>query len=132
MHSPKIIGDKGEEIACQYAQQVLGYQILHRNWRYKKMEIDIIAFNPTQQAYVCIEVKTRQSNYFGYPEQAINNTKQRSLFKAIEAYNQQNTASNSATWHFEVIAITLPPSPNDNDPQIQHFTDTMCFYDNNL
>ena len=64
----KDTGFLGENITAQYLTQN-GYEILHRNWRYKHLEIDIIAIK--EGMLHIIEVKTRTDHQFGFPEQAI-------------------------------------------------------------
>ncbi|MEY3819267.1 MAG: hypothetical protein RLZZ425_735, partial [Bacteroidota bacterium] len=63
--SNKEIGIFGENMAISHLSE-LGYEIMHRNWRYKHLEIDIIA-NKDNLLHI-IEVKTRTSIEFGYPE----------------------------------------------------------------
>jgi len=67
--SNKEIGIFGENMAISHLSK-LGFEIMHRNWRYKHLEIDIIASK--DNLLHIIEVKTRSSIEFGYPEQFIN------------------------------------------------------------
>lgn len=79
------LGPWGEEMACKHliAQ---GYQVLHRNFRFKKSEIDIIVRKG--QTIVAVEVKTRTGTIVGSPFQAINKSKQRHLIAGINHYVQ--------------------------------------------
>lgn len=77
------LGIKGEEIAANYLAG-LGYKIIERNWRHKKDEIDIIALDG--RFLVIIEVKTRSTDVFGEPEEAVTTTKQKFLIRATEEY----------------------------------------------
>ncbi len=61
-------GQRGEQAAVMYLYQQ-GYTILHKNYRYKRAEIDIIALK--EMVMVFVEVKTRTSSIFGYPELAV-------------------------------------------------------------
>ena len=72
----KDTGFLGENITAQYLTQN-GFEILHRNWRYKHLEIDIIAFK--DGILHIVEVKTRTDNQFGFPEQAITSKKMQFL-----------------------------------------------------
>jgi putative endonuclease len=65
----KQIGQLGEDKAVQFLK-VKGYSILHRNYRTRFGELDIVCQD--QHSLVFIEVKTRTSIKFGYPEEAIN------------------------------------------------------------
>ena len=61
-----IIGQIGEHLAKQFLLDH-GYQIIDQNFRTKFGEIDIIAKH--HHTLVFVEVKTKQSTYFGSPEE---------------------------------------------------------------
>lgn len=67
MYNQKL-GQQGEELAVQYLQEK-GYTILHTNWRFKFIEIDIIASRNNTLHF--IEVKTRRSTRYGQPEESV-------------------------------------------------------------
>jgi putative endonuclease len=77
------LGKKGEEIAAGYLEKK-GYRILDKNWRQWRNEIDVVAMDG--KYLVIIEVKTRQSNFFGEPETAVTRDKQKALIRAANAY----------------------------------------------
>jgi putative endonuclease len=62
------LGKIGEDIAAVYLQD-LGYEILDRNWRFKRVELDIVAH--LDSTLVFCEVKTRRSTSHGMPSEAI-------------------------------------------------------------
>jgi putative endonuclease len=62
------LGKIGEDIATVYLQD-LGYEILERNWRFKRVELDIVA--QSGSTLVFCEVKTRRSVSHGIPSDAI-------------------------------------------------------------
>ncbi len=70
------LGAWGENIACRHLQK-LGYILLYRNWRSKKLEIDIIAYH--NGLIVIIEVKTRSNNNYGEPISSISKNKEENL-----------------------------------------------------
>lgn len=76
-------GASGEELACRYLEEK-GYTILHRNWRYSHYEIDIIAEKNDRLHF--IEVKTRRSQQFGMPEDALSRRKIKNLIEAADEY----------------------------------------------
>jgi putative endonuclease len=94
------LGKKGEDIAADYLAEE-GYKILNRNWRYGKDEIDIIA--ETDKFIVFIEVKSRSTSYFGEPEDAVDNQKQRFLVRAADAYVNQKEIDLEV--RFDIISI---------------------------
>ena len=77
------LGKMGEELAEKYLRNS-GYEILERNWRFGKDEIDIIARDG--DFLVIAEVKTRRTNYFGEPEEFVTRQKQRFLIRGANAY----------------------------------------------
>lgn len=76
-------GNKGEELACQYLIKQ-GYKILKRNFRIRGGEIDIIAED--HEYLVFVEVKTRNSNEYGLPVEAITSWKIKYLLKTAQFY----------------------------------------------
>ncbi len=79
MAKHNITGKEGEEIASAYLK-AKGYQIIEMNKRFGRAEIDIIA--KIGNEYVFVEVKTRTSDYFGFPEEAIDKRKIKLLVNA--------------------------------------------------
>ncbi|MFT3981514.1 MAG: YraN family protein [Ferruginibacter sp.] len=95
-------GQQGEALAALWLE-ANGYTILHRNWRYKNWELDIIASKHTTLHIV--EIKTRTSAYLGHPEENITDKKMQYLINAAEEYMYQHPQ-----WQllqFDVLAITL-------------------------
>jgi putative endonuclease len=62
------LGRRGEEIAARHLE-ARGMQVLARNWRCHHGEIDIVAREGRDT--VVVEVKTRTSNDYGHPFEAI-------------------------------------------------------------
>jgi len=77
--SKQRLGQIGENLVA-YALGQRGFEIVGRNVRTRYGEIDIIASN--QRATLFVEVKTRTSRAFGYPEEAVNYKKQLHLSRA--------------------------------------------------
>lgn len=68
----KKIGNWGEDFAVLKLQEN-GYKLITKNYRTKLGEIDIIA--SLNDTLYFIEVKTRTSIKFGFPQEAVNNKK---------------------------------------------------------
>ena len=78
----------GEDKACNFLQKK-GFKIIERNFRKGYGEIDIIAIdssNQEEKTLVFIEVKTRKSNSFGSPLEAITPWKLKSLIRTAQFY----------------------------------------------
>lgn len=98
----KTIGKQGEEMAAEWLRQK-GYEILETNFRKRSGEIDIIARAP-EGNYVFAEVKTRSSNTFGYPEEAVDARKIHKMFVTAEQWMKQNGIETDR-YQLDVIAI---------------------------
>ncbi len=68
----KALGDFGERLAARRLSDA-GYAVLDRNWRCREGEIDIVARDGA--TLVVCEVKTRSSQAFGTPVEAITTIK---------------------------------------------------------
>ena len=83
MYINKETGKLGEDIAVNYLKQNR-YTILDRNFECRQGEIDIIALD--KKEIVFIEVKTRTSNKYGTPSEAVNKIKQKHMLQTIKYY----------------------------------------------
>lgn len=77
------LGKAGEDAAARYLEKN-GYLILHRNWRKKHLELDIVA--EKDQMLVVVEVKTRTNTDIEEPEDAVDWRKVRYITIAADAY----------------------------------------------
>ena len=75
-------GRLGEDLATE-ALRGAGFEILDRNWFGPGGELDIVAFDPEQDAVVGVEVKTRTSRAFGTPAEAVTPAKVRRLRRLL-------------------------------------------------
>ncbi len=117
MKENKEIGSKGEDIAADFLFSK-GYEILERNWRFKRAEIDIIAKHKDKLIFV--EVKTRSYSYYGEPESFVNNKKKRLIADAASQYMKKINYD----WaiRFDIIGILIE---KDKKPIISHFEDAF-------
>lgn len=72
------LGKRGEDAAAAYLL-INNYQILDRNWRHGKLELDLVCME--NGVLVFVEVKTRTIASFGGPEGAITRAKKTRLLK---------------------------------------------------
>lgn len=79
----KILGRKGEDIVVKYLKEQ-GYKILERNFRTPFGEADIIALK--EDTYCFVEVKTRTSERYGKPCEAVDYKKQEKYRKIAWYY----------------------------------------------
>ena len=85
------LGKVGEEMATKYLVNI-GYQILEKNFRFKRDEVDIIATK--DGIIVFVEVKTRTSNFLGEPEESVSMAKQKRIIKVANHYLIENDLDN--------------------------------------
>lgn len=116
MSKKSELGKKGEMLAIDFLKQK-GYEILNTNWRFEKAEVDIIARK--NKIVVFIEVKTRSSEKYGNPEDAVHFNKQSHLHRAAEAFIEQNNITSEI--RFDIISIVF----KNNLPVIEHFEDAF-------
>jgi putative endonuclease len=79
----QLLGKLGEDYACTYLQSH-GYHILLRNYRVRYGEIDIIA--QKHETLIFVEVKTRSTVLFGFPEEAVTQKKLHELIRTAQWY----------------------------------------------
>ncbi|MCL1793718.1 MAG: YraN family protein [Oscillospiraceae bacterium] len=83
----KIVGNIGELCACLFLESK-GYEIVEKNYRAYRKEIDIIAKKGGYLAFV--EVKTRRSANFGLPSESVDWKKQKHIILAAKKYLADN------------------------------------------
>ena len=70
---------------------------------------------------IFVEVKTRSSHAFAYPEDSVTQRKQAHMLSAAADYLQAHPES-SESWQFDVIAIEGKPG---GKPEIVHFENVI-------
>ncbi len=90
-----------------------GYRILETNYHTAFGELDLIA--ETKESLVFVEVKTRRSNRFGTPAEAVNYTKQQHMFKAAASYLSAHPTKKETRFDvIEVLAVMVGDTPSLN------------------
>lgn len=96
-------GHVGENYAAAFLAR-RGYRIIERNFKNMLGEIDIVAFHKGTLCF--IEVKTRTSDSFGSPFEAVTLSKQRKLARVAESYLKYKRMTGRKA-RFDVVAIIL-------------------------
>ena len=122
-HGNQWLGRYGEQQAVRYLEST-GYRVLERNWRCRHGEIDIVAeyiahrVGPHGAPLVFIEVKTRTSNAFGHPFEAITAGKLRRMHVLARLWCAAHPGVGPrSTVRLDVIGIL---APGGKLPQIEH------------
>ena len=97
----KKFGNIGEDIAIKYLEGIK-YEIIIRNFRCKRGEIDIIAKENNE--IVFIEVKARKSLNCGYPAESIDASKIKHIYKTAEYFLYKNNMLD-VFLRFDVIEV---------------------------
>jgi len=95
------LGESGEEAACALLKKN-GYKILVRNYKNKLGEIDIIAYDGDTICF--IEVKSRRTDKFGLPQEAIFAPKQRKISRVALSFLKENNLFKKKA-RFDVISV---------------------------
>jgi len=119
------LGKTGETIASEYLVKN-GYIIKEKNYRNFLGEIDIIAGYKNE--IIFIEVKTRKSNQYGYPEEAIHLAKQKKIIKTASVYICEKKLK-KINYRFDVILIHF--SQKNDLKKIIHMKNAFCINENN-
>lgn len=114
------LGALGEEIAVAYLLRK-NYSILERNFVYMKSEIDIIA-QKEPSTLVIVEVKTRNSEVFGNPQEFVTKKKIKHLVKAANEYVVKNELDVEV--RFDIVAILK----NKSKEEIAHFENAFYHF----
>jgi len=115
---PHDLGRKGEEAAATMLAGK-GYDIIERNYRYKRTEIDIIAMDGSTLCF--IEVKTRSSTAKGHPLDAVEKHKKREIIRTARAYLALHYGNRDVPdCRFDVIGILW-----ETVPDITHIEDAF-------
>lgn len=110
----KIIGNSGEEKACEYLKNK-GYKIIDRNFRSRRGEIDIVAKD--KDFFVFTEVKNYSKRSFFMPAFAIRKYKKQRIIHAAKLYVYKFYLFKN-NCRFDVIAIYEDENRNKI---IEHF-----------
>ncbi len=119
MSDQKIkLGKIGEEIGAKYLK-AKGYKILARNFYTRQGEIDLIC--QKDRVIHFIEVKTRTSQSFGWPEEAVDEKKIEKISESAQKYLQQNNIR--PEWQIDIIGIII--EKENNSARIDFF-ENIC------
>ena|SRR5918996_4287553 len=100
------LGARGEALAADW-YVAAGYDVVARNWRCREGELDLVVARPGEVVFC--EVKTRASDRFGVPAEAVTAAKRRRLRALAARFLAEHPAvSGSARGNvrFDVAAVT--------------------------
>lgn len=101
----KKLGAWGETVAAEHLT-AKGYDILERNWRCQRGEVDIIAQAGSQLVFV--EVKTRRGRALGSPEEGLTRRKSQKLIELATIFVAE--LGREVDWRIDLVAVELDAS----------------------
>jgi putative endonuclease len=99
------LGARGENRAADW-YRAAGYDVIARNWRCPEGELDLVVSLPGELVFC--EVKTRSSDRFGVPAEAVTAAKQRRLrvlAARFLAEHPQVAGPGGGSIRFDVVAV---------------------------
>lgn len=111
------LGEWGEEFATLYLIKE-GYTILDRNWYFQKAELDIVC-EKEKGTLVVVEVKTRNSDFFGDPQSFVSPGKIKNIIKAANEYVISKDLDVEV--RFDIIGVLK----NKKQQDLTHFEDAF-------
>lgn len=120
MADSHTLGKSGEDQAAEHLKNS-GYTIRHRNWKSGKTEIDIVAEN--RDFIVFVEVKTRSSDTFLKPADAVTSQKQRTIIFAADNYIRKYGIEKES--RFDIITIIHKGATSDIEHMENAFYPTL-------
>ena len=91
-----------------------------KNWRYGKVEIDLIALK--NDMLCCVEVKTKRKFHFLYPREAVNHKKR--LLLTFGMHKFVDSYPKNCEIRFDIIEVYLYKHPQ----RIQHIKDAYFYF----
>lgn len=113
------LGKRGEQMAVNHLLKN-GYEIVERNYRFDKAEVDIIA--KQKDILAIVEVKTRSSTDFGNPQDFVKPKQIQRLVKAVDEYVTVNGLDVEV--RFDIVAIVK----NRTGYDIEHLKDAFYHF----
>lgn len=109
------IGTKGEKIAAGFLEDQ-GYQLLDSNYHTRYGELDLVMLD--EESIVFVEVKTRTTESFGFPEESVTSSKMEHLQNAGLLWLQVHPEAPD-DWRIDVVSIFLDQKTKTRN--IKHF-----------
>ncbi len=98
----RLLGASGEAAVAAWYQE-RGYEILARNWRCREGELDLVVRDGRK--FVFCEVKTRTSDAFGAPVEAVTRTKQMRVRRVAARWLEDEAPLRPREIRFDVASV---------------------------
>jgi len=105
MRAKDALGRFGEDVAARYLSE-LGMRVVERNWRCDLGELDIVAIEGS--TLVVCEVKTRRTDQFGSPVEAVTSRKAARLRRLAGRWLAEHPHARPVEVRIDVIGVLRP------------------------
>jgi putative endonuclease len=119
----RLLGARGERAAKRFLVRRVGHRFVRGNYRCAAGEIDLITLDGV--TIVFVEVKTRSSDEYAYPHDAVDEEKRRRLKRAARYFLMRARLPHQSA-RFDIVSIVWSPRGR---PVIEHFPDAFPAYD---
>jgi putative endonuclease len=101
------LGRTGEQLAAKYLRNH-SHKVLYRNFRAPRGgEVDIVCRDKRHNELVFVEVKTRSSEEFGRPRDAVDRRKRRLILRGAMTWLKMLDMPD-IVFRFDVVEVILP------------------------
>ncbi|NPD81220.1 YraN family protein [Prevotella sp. PINT] len=121
------LGHWGEERAAEYMEKK-GWYVKERDWRHGNTDIDLICIDEDDTTLVFVEVKTRSTDDYGEPYEAVNAEKRRHIVSAAAHYKSIFRKENRRT-RYDIISIVGSPHGTIKIEHIEDAFDMLDLYE---
>ena len=105
------LGERGEDFAAKFLKK-RGYKILVPRFKSRSGEIDLVCRDG--EWLVFVEVKTRESDTYGTPSEAVNREKQKHMSKTALDYLRL-LHHPQIRWRFDIVEVILRKEADQPD-----------------
>ncbi|GGI94894.1 UPF0102 protein [Alicyclobacillus cellulosilyticus] len=119
------IGRLGEQFAAEYVERCLGWRVVARNWRTRRGELDLVALDG--ETLVMVEVRTRQTDRYGTPEESVDARKVNRLLRVARQFVAQTPGFAAAEVRFDLIAVDVADGMVGQFRHVRRITDDVAW-----
>jgi putative endonuclease len=106
-------GERGEALAARFLE-AQGLTVLTKNWRCPKGELDLVLTDG--RTLVICEVKTRTTDNFGAPAEAVDNAKAARIRELARRWRVHHGVPFVET-RYDIVSVLWPPGEK---PKVSH------------
>ena len=114
------LGKWGEDVAAKYLEDK-GWYIRDRNWVWNHKELDLVCIDEACSTLLVVEVKTRATDAFGDPADAVTLEKQSNTLKAANVYMKMHHLGH-LNLRYDIVSVIGTP---EGGHRVEHMEDAF-------